>query len=90
MSNQIIFCSTQTARKNYKCDACKTLLDYADFNELSFAEKRELVKAKRDNWEIKKGQAYIRAFMKDNRSTWTFRARPEIEQICQDQDMWID
>jgi len=75
--------SKPKARKNYRCDACDWLFN-TDFQEagLSFAEYRSIVKAKRNGYEIVKGQTYIKQSGVYEGELCTFRAIPEIHDIC--------
>jgi hypothetical protein len=76
------------AQKDYSCDAIEIIeqsggLGYAASQlGFSYAELRVLVRARRDEWKIKKGQVYIRQRVTDGGDIWTFRARPEIHEIC--------
>ena len=74
---------TFTARKNYECDACGWLnIDLSYVIELcTFTEKKQIVKARGNNWQIKKGQKYIKV-----KGIWegewsVYRAIPEIQNI---------
>jgi hypothetical protein len=80
--NTIIHESKQKARKNYPCDACNFLFEMDNADTLTFTEKRAVVKA-RSNKNILKGQEYVRQFnCDDSGNAWTFRAIPEIHEIC--------
>jgi hypothetical protein len=74
------------SQKEYKCDACLFMRD--SLSELSpgmltFAELREIVKAKQDNYKILKGQPYGKQFNKlYGEEPYTFRYRPAIHEIC--------
>lgn len=74
------------ARKAHICEACIELfnsgLSGTDLN-LTFAEKRALVKARRDNWKIKKGQRYYRQFNGDGGYVWSWKARIDIFKILE-------
>lgn len=77
--------SKPKARKNYNCDACSFLFGLNDPAEigLAFPEKRAAVKARQNKYAIQKGEKYIRQFNSDDSgNTWTFRAIPEIHEIC--------
>lgn len=50
------------AKKDYHCCACEWLneIGITDFiRQLTFSEKKVLVYARRNNWNIKKGEKYI-------------------------------
>jgi len=80
----------QIARKDYECDACvwvnNSLCDFID--ELSFTEKRELVKARRQKCKILKGDAYSKTKGMWEGEFSVFRAIPTINQICHDHDIY--
>lgn len=57
---------------------------------LSFSECRALVVARRDNWEIKKGSRYIRQVCKYEGELFTFKARPELHEICLKHNLYLD
>ena len=74
--------SLQTATKDYDCNACewiKSALGHLDF---SFSELGVIALAKHDNYKIKKGDVYLRQSNNLNGSVCTFRARPEVHEIC--------
>ena len=89
MSIEIIHESRSKARKNYYCDACNFLFE-SDPCELglTFTEAREVVKARQKRYKILKGEIYVRQFNKDGGDTWTFRAIPAIDKICQKYDLY--
>ncbi len=83
--------SEPVARKEHKCMACEWVLtaglDIADF---SMREKRLLVKAKKNKYKIDKGQKYIRQGNIQYGELYTFKAIPEIHQICLDHDIYCE
>jgi hypothetical protein len=79
--------SYPTARKDYNCAACERLRDVLGDKEFTISEYREIVKAKRQNWKIKKGQKYFRQVLTDG-EIYTWRAIPEIDQICRDHNLY--
>jgi hypothetical protein len=76
--------TTQTARKDYQCEASNWIIEtgIGEF-PFSFAELRLIAKAKRDDWKIKKGQQYVKVCGKWDGEWSVFRARPEINNLCQ-------
>jgi hypothetical protein len=80
------------ARKDHWCMSCDFLREEFEetFNRLTFSEKKAIVRAKRDNWQIKKGQVYERQFCTDGHDVWTFKARIEISAICNRLDLYPD
>lgn len=75
------------ARKNYPCDACEILRNFLGDEKFTISEYREIVKAKRNGWKIKKGQMYLRQVLKDG-SIYTWRAIIGIDDICRDHDLY--
>ncbi len=73
------------ARRNYYCNACLFMqenLSEIGTGKLTFAERREIVKARNEKYLILKGQPYQRQFNTDGGDTWTFRCREAINEIC--------
>lgn len=81
--------SRLVARKDHNCDAsdwiCQQGLGNVDF---SFSEYRAITKAKKQGWKIKKGQEYIRQNNVQDGEPYTFKAIPELHQICLDHDLY--
>lgn len=75
--------TTPTARKDYPCEASQLIINVCDWSMFTFAEKRMLVKARRDGWKIKKGQQYVKCSGKWEGEWTEFRARPEMNDLCQ-------
>lgn len=77
------------ARKNYECMACEWVLNKGiDGYGFSKDELRILAKARKNKWKILKGQKYIRQFNKQDSGVYTFKAIPEVHQICLDNDLY--
>lgn len=83
--------TTQTARKDYQCEASNWIIEcgLGEVN-FSFTELRLIAKAKRDGWKIKKGQQYVKVCGKWDGEWSVFRARPEIDDLCQKYDIYKD
>lgn len=71
------------ARKDYPCDAWYWI-NYVGVRDigLTFAEYREVVKARRNNFTIKKGEQYYRQVVNDGGYLYTYRAIPALHDIC--------
>lgn len=82
--------STPIARKDYNCDASDFLCEMIGEVKFSFAELRLIVKAKRDKWRIKKGQKYLKVKGKWDGDFCTFRARPELDDICRKHELYYE
>lgn len=74
--------STPVARKPYHCDACDFINEALGAVTFEISDLRKIVKARRSDWQIQPGQQYIRQFNTDGGITWTFRAIPEMHEIC--------
>ncbi len=81
------------ARKGYFCMAAEQLLN-GDFKEVfrccTYAEKKSIVRAKRNQWRIQPGQRYIRQAVVWEGQLGTFRAIPEIHGICTKYNLYED
>lgn len=80
--------SEPIARKNYRCDACDWIHDSINQGIFSFAEYRLIAKARRDNWQIKKDQRYLKVSGKWDGDWSTFRARPEMHDLCVEHEIY--
>lgn len=77
--------SKPTARKAHNCMAWEYLdgFGFGDFgHELTYAEKRAIVRAKLNGGKIQPGEQYIRQFMNWDGEIGTYRAIPAIHDIC--------
>ena len=76
------------ARKHHDCMASEWVMNsYADC-KFTFSELRTIAKAKKNKFKIKPGQKYIRQFNRDGGDVWTYRAIPEMHQICIDHGIY--
>lgn len=84
MCTEVLRITYQKARKDYHCNACYWLCEGLDdiFWNLSYREKRAIVRARRNGWKIKKGETYVRATIKDDGRLHTYRAIPAIDILC--------
>ncbi len=80
-----------TARKTHNCMACEWLVNddwWRNCGELSISELREIVKAKQNDWNIVKGQKYLNQTVVCDGDIGTFKAIPEIHEICKKHDVY--
>lgn len=67
------------ARKDYNCDATIYLREYGDYDMFTL-EEMEIIN--NTNGKIKKGETYRKVVGKFEGELYTFRAIPEIDDIC--------
>lgn len=78
----------QKARKAFSCDACYWIRECGNWGWLTFSELRIVAKAKQREWKIHPGDEYIYQFLVDGSDRWSFRAIPEIHDICIRHDLY--
>jgi hypothetical protein len=89
MSIIVLSSSCPVARKDYSCDSWEWLSNawpLGDF--LSFTEMRKVVKAKRNSYKIKKGDRYFKQTGLYDGEFYTFRAIPDLNEICMKHDIY--
>ena len=80
-----------TARKEYTCEAIDWILNQGldsfgfDDNELAV-----IAKAESEKWKIPKGSKYVKVSGKWEGGFCVFRARADIDKICQDHDIYSE
>lgn len=81
---EIIKQTKPKARKNHYCMASEWLNQCGNLRGLTFtfSEWRAIIKARDNNWEIQKGDIYINQRNVDCGDIFTFKAIPEIHEIC--------
>ena len=79
--------SEPTAKKEHECMASEFILN-SGVNGFgySFAELRVIAKAKQQKYKIVKGQKYLKQNNVIDGDFYTFKAIPEMHQICLDHD----
>ena len=90
MSVEILSETKPKARKDYNCMACEWFNNsgYIAEEELTKEELAAYKKAEDSNFEIKKGEEYIRQNNKYDGEIYTFRAIPEMHEICIKYDLY--
>ena len=78
------------ARKEYWCDASEYVRESLSQTEFTYAEYREIVKAKRQGWKIKAGQKYVKQVQADGGEIITYRAIPAMNDLCNKYDLFPD
>lgn len=96
MSITVLQQGYRVARKDHNCMACDWFYNGFDWlSHLSFSDRRAIAKAKRiadkNNGMIKKGERYAYQNIKGcDGELYTFRAIPEVLEICQKHDLFSD
>ncbi len=86
---EILSESTPKAIKSHNCDACEHVLaEGIDGAGYTRPELRSLLKARKNKWLIVKGQKYISQNNKFDGRIYTFKAIPEIHEICIKYDLY--
>jgi hypothetical protein len=81
--------SNPTARKTHECMACIHILNNCiDGFGYTFAELRLIVKAKRNNYNIVKGQKYINQTNISDGEIYNFKAISEMHDLCLKHDLY--
>ncbi len=71
------------AQKEYDCDACRVIQNFGlNDSELTFSEYRSYIKAKRNQFKIAIGQKYVRCHGFYDGEPHTFRAIPDLDEVC--------
>lgn len=70
------------AKKDYECEACVWIIERGIDLELTFSEERSIVKARKNDFQIKKGETYFGRVCVNDRKLSIFRAIPAIHEIC--------
>lgn len=80
------------ARKDYLCDASdRWNCMGSDLSECTTSAQREAVKASQtDGGRILRGQTYLKVTGKSDGELCTYRARPGMDKVCRELDLWID
>ena len=91
MSTQIGPTTYPKARKAYRCMASDWIVN-GDLSEIfrccTWDEKKDIIRARRNNWMIQPGQKYLRQAMVWEGRMGTFKAIPEMHDICIEYDLY--
>lgn len=80
--------STHTATKDHHCSACEWIRELLYDYEFTFAERRTIVKARKNGWIIKKGEEYLIQNSIQDGEFYVFKAIPAIHDICLEYDIY--
>lgn len=91
MTVQILSESTPVARKKHDCMACEFILNNGiDGNGFTRPELRAISKARKNKWQIVKGEKYTKQNNISYGDLYTFKAITEMHAICIKYDMYPD
>lgn len=79
---EVLSDSTPKARKEYDCMACDWINESWGYYNFTFSELRKIVNARKNGYKIKKGEVYINQRNIFDARFYTFRAIPEMHEIC--------
>jgi len=81
-----------TARKTYECNSClfifegfgNNLKEFFNYYKLTLTEKKQVLTAKNNKYQIRAGEKYIRQTLIDESSKDFFcvKSIPEVHNIC--------
>lgn len=80
------------AAKRYLCDACEWWrASGLTLDDCETDEQREAVrKAEAAEWSIHPGEQYIYARGVESGEFYSYRGRPDMDEVCRDLDLWRD
>ena len=79
------------ARKDYSDDAIYWIYESGFYpDELTAEENEQVDQARENNYTIKKGTEYLKITYNDGGELITFRAIPELNDICLKYDLYED
>jgi hypothetical protein len=93
VSHQIGETTYHIARKVHHCMASEWIINgdlHETFRCCTWEEKKDIIRAKRNNWKIQPGQKYMRQAMVWEGKLGTFKAIPEMHDICIEYDLYQD
>ena len=81
----------QYAKKHYHCDACETWLDTGYYqSDVSSDDWMIVTAAKADGWRILPGQQYRKVIYAENNTIKAYRARLDMDALCDRLDLFIE
>ena len=78
------------AKKVHSCDACTWLNEGGLPDGMKYSEVKKYIIARREGFKIKVGTKYVKIAQIYNGDFCTFRARPEIDELCHKYDVYQD
>jgi hypothetical protein len=86
----------RVAIKQHDCDASEWIINYGSLSELfsdtemSFADKRKIIKARDEHFKILPKSRYYEQVVEYEGSIYTVRGRIDMVEICQKYDLFCD
>lgn len=78
------------AQKHYQCQACRTIIEYMHEDDFTPDELEAWNRAKANSFRIIPGQRYLQQNNTDGGPPYTWRAIPEIYDICAKYELFDD
>lgn len=75
------------ARKEHFCMACDFIREACNQEIFTFSEYRDIIKMKKKNWKILKGEKYLCQVNKDD-EIYRFKASYEMHKLCLKYDLY--
>ena len=88
MSIQVLSEQTPIAKKQHTCNACEFINESWGDAYFTISELRLIVSARRNGYKIVKGQRYIKQNNVCDGEFYTFKAIPEMHDICLKYDLY--
>lgn len=82
--------SHPVAKKDYNCDSYSVVMDSMESGLYAFFELRQIVKIRKNNGKIKKGEKYFKQASIQNGELRTFRASLDMHEICLNNELYQD
>ena len=90
--SRVISKSEPVAQKNYGCDACVWIVEYPeiiDDCEMSFTDKRIVVKARQNGWRVMKGEKHLQfTIVSCDGDLISVRCIKAINDLCKKYDIY--
>jgi DNA-directed RNA polymerase subunit RPC12/RpoP len=93
--SEVLSQKIRKARKEYRCNACEWIVNGDIMNdpsyfEVTFADKRILVKLRQERFKILKGTKYLDYNIKNGGEIYNVKARIDANDICMKYELYSD
>jgi len=87
--------TVKAAKKDHYCGASELVrenLSYINNGDLetTFSERRAIIKARNNKWQIKQGESYYKQNNVADGRAYSWRAIPAMHEICNRLDLYSD